>query len=179
MTESTTAATSPTREYIARNYGSTLKEIFSTASTAWQLMSETKAATLKPSAMVAISPKAAEAHRQTERIRPYICFLFDDQSEGAERKRESIKNAINLIYTFSTSPLPIPIASIGDQNSSLFIKEGDFYGDLELAGNSIEYFLKWKDADGSEKEAYGEEELEGDRIPPKLLYHLYSHLLRA
>lgn len=179
MSNNTNAASAPTRDYIARNYVSALKEMLSTASTAWQLISETKASSPKPNAIVAMSPKAAEAHRQSARIRPYICFLSDEASEDAERKQEGIKNAINLIYAFSTSPLPIPIASMGEQNSSLFIREGDFYGDLELAGDTIEYFLKWTDADGAENEKYGEELIEGDRIPPTLMYHLYSHLLRT
>ncbi|NUQ19288.1 MAG: hypothetical protein HOP95_12730 [Sphingomonas sp.] len=178
MSDDTKAAIAPTRDYIARHYTSTLKEMLSTASTAWQQISETKAATQKPSAIIAISPRAAEAHRQSSRIRPYICFLSQDKSEEAERKRESIKNAINMIYTFSTSPLPLPIASMGEDYSSLFIREGDFYGDLELSGGFVEYYLKWTDPDGKEREEFGEEAIEDDRIPPKLLYHLYSHLAR-
>lgn len=175
-TNSTAHRSVPTKEYISNHYRPMVREILSSASAGWQLISATKAATQAGTAIVAQCAKAAEAQRQSARIRPYIQFLADDPSESAQKKRESVSQAIGLIHTFSTTPLPVPIASLGDDHSTLFINHCGFYGDIELDGENLEYFLRWTDPDGTEKEEYGEEPAEGDRIPPKLLFRLYSQL---
>lgn len=177
-TNSTATRNVPTRDYISKYYRPMMQEVLSSAAAGWQLISTTKAATQGSAAIVAQCPKAAEAQRQSARIRPYIQFLADDPSENAQKKRESISQAIGLIHTFSTTPLPMPIASLGDDHSTLFISHNDFYGDIELDGDNLEYFLRWTDPDGTPREEYGEESAEGDRIPPKLLFRLYSQLVR-
>ena len=137
--------------------------------TAWASSSN-----LSRPAVVRKSPKAAEADRQIERIRSLL-VLYDEHGEHRAKLSESIGTSISLLNSFVTLPLPIPVASDGeDDGTSLFINTDELYGDLEISGNTIEYYLRSK-LGGQETEIYDIEEAEEGRIPPRLLGRLYTH----
>lgn len=124
------------------------------------------------------SVAALEAGRQIDRLKPYLKWAGGRSDESQARLKGSITSAINLLCGFSSSNLPIPTASVADENSSLFLTAPGIYGDIEISDDKAEYFLKWTDADGATREIIDEEPIEGERIPPKLLVHLFHKFAR-
>lgn len=125
-------------------------------------------------AVVRKSPKSAEVDRQVERIKSLLA-LYDENNEQRAKLVESIGTSVALLHSFVTLPLPIPVASDGeDEGTSLFINTSELYGDLEISGKTVEYYLRSK-LTGQESEIYDVEEVEEGRIPPRLLGCLYTH----
>lgn len=124
------------------------------------------------------SEKAFEAKRQIDRLKSLTCV----HSSGSEEDNlclDSITSSISLIGSFLTSPVPIPVASSGsDGATTLFFEDDDFYGDLEVRGKFVEYYIKYAEKDGS-KEVYETEPLGNGYIPPKLLTCLFSYYARG
>jgi hypothetical protein len=77
-----------------------------------------------------------------------------------------------------TGPIPVPVAGWKPEGPSLFFDQEGFYGDLEIAGNNIEYFLKWVE-DGVPKEVFGAEDVSEGYLPPNLLAYLYHVFARS
>ena len=130
---------------------------------------------LAPPAFHQESQKAAEARRQIERVRllSHRCSLVPDPG-AAEQVRKSVESCIALIGSLLTSPIPIPIASGGeDCGASLFFHGNGLYGDLEINGQTIEYYLKSTTEDGIQ-EIFDSETIDDGFVPPKLLGHLFS-----
>ena len=126
------------------------------------------------SAIYHVSEKSAEAQRQIDRIRS-LWDLCQGDDETSQKCINSVSSAVSLIGAFLTSPIPIPVASAGeDGQTSLFIDGENFYGDLEINGDSIEYYIKF-DTDGDSVEYFNSEKIEDGFIPPKLLTHLFYH----
>lgn len=125
-------------------------------------------------AIVRKAPKAVEVDRQVERI----TGLLETHKEAGDQSAklvESIGTSIALLHSFVTLPLPVPIASDGeDDGASLFIETEHLYGDLEISGKTVEYYLRSK-ANGFQSEIYDIEDVEDGRIPPRLLGCLYTH----
>lgn len=137
--------------------------------TAWAITSN-----LSRPAVVRKAPKAAEVDRQVERI----TSLLEAHRQGSDQSAklvESIGTSIALLHSFVTLPLPVPIASDGeDDGASLFIDTEHLYGDLEISGSTVEYYLRSKTGD-FQNEIYDVEDVEDGRIPPRLLGCLYTH----
>lgn len=124
-----------------------------------------------------VSEKAAEAQRQIDRIRSISTTCLDDSAES-KNKAESVGTTISLITALLTGPVPIPVASRGEGTiASLFFDGNDFYGDLEVNGKSVEYYIKAKRGD-SEFEIFDVEDVKDGYIPPRLLAHLFAHYAR-
>lgn len=139
------------------------------ATTAWASTSN-----MSRPAVVRRCPKSAEAERQAQRIKGLLT-LYDKDDEHRAKLVESIGTSIGLLHSFVTMPIPIPVASDGeDEGTSLFINTDELYGDLEISGKTIEYYLRSK-LSGQESEIYDVEEVEEGRIPPRLLGCLYTH----
>ena len=133
--------------------------------------------TVSRPAIYAISEKAIEANRQVERVKS-LRSMCTAESPMDDVQIESIASAINLIGSFLSSSLPIPVASSGsDGGTTLFIESDDFYGDIEIRGKVIEYYLK-SYRNNKQVEIFDNEELEGGYIPPKLLTNLFAHYAR-
>jgi hypothetical protein len=122
------------------------------------------------------SPKAAEANRQVERLKLAKDFA---EAKGMAVDTDGLVSSILLLQNLVTGPIPVPVASWDPESgASLFITQGDFYGDLEVSGNTIEYFLRW--TEGQEpQEVYDSEQIEDGRLPPRLLTHLFSSFART
>lgn len=123
-----------------------------------------------------ISPKAAEAARQIDRLKSAKNFA---EESGEPFDAEGLVSSILLLQNLSSGPIPIPVAGWDlEGGPNLFFSEDGFYGDLEINGKTIEYLLKWNDQQGS-VEIYDSEEIEDGRIPPRLLMHLFTSFARA
>ena len=121
------------------------------------------------------SKKAVEAFRQIERARTLStrCSGLNDPAAEA-MQRTSVESCIALISSLLTSPMPIPIASGGsDCGASLFFNGDGLYGDLEIKGRVVEYYLKSRTEAGTQ-EIFDSETIDDGFIPPKLLGHLFS-----
>lgn len=122
------------------------------------------------------SHKAAEAQRQISRtqVLQHRCDEMENP-DAQKRMSASIETCISLLSSFATVPLPIPVASSGrDCGTTLFFQDGNIYGDLEINGKSVEYYVKSTKAGEEDIAYYDTEEIEEGFIPPKLLYHLLS-----
>ena len=134
-------------------------------------------ATVCRHAIYATSEKALEANRQIERVNS-LKAICKAASAADQVQIESIASAIDLIGSFFSSRFPIPVASSGsDGGTTLFIESDDFYGDIEIRGKLIEYYLKSR-RNNKEIEIFDNEELESGYIPPNLLISLYAHYAR-
>jgi len=136
-------------------------------------------AALPLSAIHRSSEKAIEAQRQIERVQSLNALCsFGPQTTEDEERVESIASSVALLSSFITSPIPIPVASSGtDLGTTLFFGDDDFYGDLEIKGKSVEYFLKIK-RNGAENEVFDTEEIKNGFVPPRLLSCLFAHYAR-
>ena len=127
--------------------------------------------------IVQISPKAQEAQRQIERVRSLASIPEDDASTLTVREK-SIVSTISLIQSCFSGPLPIPVASSGSEGgATLFFETDGIYGDLEINGSTVEYYLRCSRA-GEVVEVYDSEEIEVGYFPPKLLTALFSFYVR-
>ena len=144
-----------------------------TGQTAWGLSDATPQA-----AIYCRSEKAVEAQRQIDRVRSLSVLCKTSSGQDDKQQLESIASSVALIGSFLLSPMPIPIASSGSDNrTTLFFQDENFYGDLEINRNEIEYFLKRKTNEGP-IEIYDCEEIEDGKVPPRLLMFLFSHYAR-
>ena len=97
-----------------------------------------------------------------------------DSADAKEQQRESMNTCISLINMLVTGPIPIPIASSGSEcGATLFFQDDHVYGDLEINGNLVEYYLKEKTDDGF-REVFDSESVTDGFIPPRLLGHLFA-----
>lgn len=125
------------------------------------------------SAIYQISEKCFEAQRQIDRIKSLSSTCADNTADN--NCLESISSTVSLISAFLTSPVPIPVAGSGEEGeTALFLKDDDFYGDLEISGNTVEYYLKFSSG-MSDLEFFDSEEIQDGFIPPKLLTRLFLH----
>ncbi|MGN6691722.1 MAG: hypothetical protein ACTHJU_12340 [Sphingopyxis sp.] len=125
-------------------------------------------------AVVQICEKSAEAQRQIERVRSLSSLCLNDKA-NSDKCLSSISSTVSLIGAFLTSPIPIPVASGDDEgDTSLFLEGEGIYGDMEISGKQIEYYLKFE-RDGHSTEYFGTEDIEDGFIPPKLLTRLFYH----
>jgi hypothetical protein len=121
------------------------------------------------------SKKAVEAFRQIERARTLStrCAGLNDPA-AEEMQRISVESCIALISSLLTSPMPIPVASSGSEcGATLFFNGAGLYGDLEIKGRIVEYYLKSTTEAGTQ-EIFDSETIDDGFIPPKLLGHLFS-----
>lgn len=125
------------------------------------------------------SVKLDECSRQLERIRTFKEWMKTIDLKDSERDwlLKSLKTASNIIECTVHTPAPIPIASatVGE-GASLFINDGFLYGDIEIDGSEVEYFLK--PSDKLSDEIYDVEETIEGRLPTKLLAALYMTYAR-
>ena len=127
-----------------------------------------------PPAIFHISEKSAEAQRQIERVKS-LSQICEGDGDTLNKCFVSISSTVSLINAFLTSPIPIPVAGSGeDGEASLFLGDEDFYGDLEISGNVVEYYIKSSSGD-KRVELFDSEKIEDGFIPPKLLSHLFLH----
>lgn len=125
-------------------------------------------------AVYAQCTRSAEANRQVGRVRNLLALEIGDEDRRA-KLIESVGTSVALLHSFVSSPAPIPVASDGDdEGTSLFIESDKFYGDIEISGHTIEYYIRSKNGD-DEIEHYDIEEVENGMIPSRLLGCLYSH----
>lgn len=118
------------------------------------------------------APKMAEATRQIERLT--IARQYAENRDNALDDVEGITSCMSLLGHFAVGPIPVPVASwTAGEGPSLFITTDNFYGDLEVEGNQIEYFLRWDQA-GQPVEIFDTETVNEGRVPPRLLAHLFS-----
>lgn len=130
--------------------------------------------TAKPTAIYCGHFKASEATRQMERVRQINERVMSDQDTSALQVK-SIASTISLISNMIVGPIPIPVASSGeDGEATLYFDDDVLYGDIEIRGDRIEYLLKTKGGD----EIFDEEEIESGLIPPRLLFNLYCNYIR-
>lgn len=129
-----------------------------------------------PSVIESSTAGTIEARRQESRLHPFL--VFKKENEHRDDLRKSITNTIGLLYSFAVSNLPIPTASVADDNASLFICMPNYKADMEIGTHSIEYYIKNEDEPDGENELYGIEPLEKGRIPPSLLLCLYKQFAR-
>jgi hypothetical protein len=121
------------------------------------------------------SPKAQEAKRQFERVRMVGFSTSDLDEDGKALLASSISNSVSMLGHMINGPIPIPVAGRGEEGgTTLFFDEADFYGDLEVNGSTVEYFVRLA---GTEE--FGAEEIVDGRVPPKLLGLLYRGFARA
>ncbi|WP_300536948.1 hypothetical protein [Sphingosinicella sp.] len=124
-----------------------------------------------------VSQKAVEAHRQIERVKSLIQLEFQEKAIQ-EKTIESIASSVFLIGSFLTGPMPIPVASSGSNGgTTLFFGEDEFYGDLEVNGRFVDYYLKFE-MNGDPVEVFDTEEIPEGSVPPKLLTCLFTHYAR-
>lgn len=130
---------------------------------------------LAPRAMIVRDdPRTAECRRQMERLK-WVREAGDDADPNYGRLLESIQSSQDLLCHIVALPLPVPIASNGEEGcTSLFFDFDGLYGDVEVNGNRVEYYLKSANLPGT-GEVIGEEEIADNRIPPNLLIHLFAH----
>lgn len=132
------------------------------------------AACIPTSAVVQICEKSAEAQRQIERVRSLSSLCLNNKA-ASDKCLSSISSTVSLIGSFLSSPMPIPIASgDGEGDTSLFLEGEGVYGDMEISGKRMEYYLKFE-KDGNSTEYFGTEDIEDGFIPPKLLTRLFYH----
>ncbi|MBY4636442.1 hypothetical protein K5P26_04720 [Sphingopyxis sp. XHP0097] len=125
-------------------------------------------------AVVYVCEKSAEAQRQIDRVRSLSAICINNRI-SSEKCLKSVSSAVTLIGAFLSSPIPIPVASGSeDGDTSLFLDDDGVYGDIEISGTQVEYYLKI-DRNGNEMEYFGTEEIEDGFIPPKLLTRLFYH----
>lgn len=123
------------------------------------------------------SEQSEEVDRQINRLKPYLsCYNNDDQH--SIEMRNNITTAIKVMHNFAAGPFPVPMLSLGDSNSTLFIKTDDVYGDIEIKNGVMEYLLE-ECSEGEKKSYYGEEDIENERLPKKLLVLLYKAFART
>lgn len=130
--------------------------------------------TLQP-AYVREDPKATEAQRQIARARSIAHRSVDlEDPEAQETQRKSIETCISLIWSLMTGPIPIPVASSGEEcGATLFWQGSGVYADLEISGDTVEYYLK-SITDEGEQVVFDTETVEYGFVPPRLLAHLFS-----
>lgn len=139
----------------------------------------TATATRPPKAIYQVCEKAVEAQRQIERLKS-LTVLYNNEAVCDDNldNLQSIATSVSLLGSFLSSPIPIPVASRNsDCGSSLFFDEDGFYGDLEIKGDFVEYFIKSSRND-AELEIFDTEKVESGFIPPRLLTVLFSHYAR-
>lgn len=140
--------------------------------TAWAITSP-----MSRPAIHQVSEKAVEANRQIERVKS-IASICKKGGAIDDVCLESIASSVTFIGSLVTGQIPIPVASSGsDGCTTLFFDDDDFYGDLEIRGKSIEYYIKSKTR-GKDVEVFDSEDMENGFIPPKLLIHLFAHYAR-
>lgn len=164
------------REYAQQQYAPAAAHVFSSVSNAVEhcFRSFGSSTQLQSPVYVACTySKAEEAARQIGRLKPYLS-LGEQDSE----RDKNIYTAIGILNNLCVGPLPVPVASIGDENSTLFYDRPNFYGDIEIKDNKAEYYLRWRDND-KDKEIYGEENINNEFLPINLLAHLYQHLAKS
>jgi hypothetical protein len=176
LLDAPTAVSRSIRKYIGENYRANFGNIASSIAVGLDRCTGSTVSA-KPFSSTSYArhvrtPKSIEVDRQINRIKPY--YTQDDDLLNV-----SIQSTIALLYNFASGPIPVPVASIGDSNSSLFFDCGNFYGDIEINGKRAEYYLKLRDRVGDEAEIYGEEDIEGERVPPKLLVYLYQNFAKS
>lgn len=116
--------------------------------------------------------KTVEARRQIDRLRSIATAQYYADNPLT---LSSIESTSGLIQAFASGPIPIPIASTGeDGGTTLFFGDDDFYGDLEVNGANVEYYIKYNSKEG-EIEVFDNEKIESGYVPPKLLGALYSY----
>jgi hypothetical protein len=124
-----------------------------------------------------MSEKALEANRQIERVKS-LASLCKSGTRSDQDCVVSIGTSVALIGSLICGPVPIPVASSGESGcTSLFFGDLNFYGDLEVRGKFIDYYLKGK-SKGADIEVFDSEEVKNGQVPPKLLFHLYTHYAR-
>jgi hypothetical protein len=125
-------------------------------------------------ARVYVSSKVQETGRQVARVQS-LQSDFEAGSAEAKLLSESIASSISILNSLVPMPIPVPIAAGGDSTSTtLFFEDAEFYGDIEISGNEMEYFLKHRFG-GAPMETYDVETVELGKIPPRLLARLFSH----
>lgn len=122
-----------------------------------------------------VSPKAIESRRQIERVKSVLAL------EEVKQNREyldGVKTTIALLQGLSLGPVPVPVASwCSGKGASLFFEADDFYGDLEIYGNTVEYYLQ-SGAFQPCHEVLESEEIEEGKFPPRLLAFLFQRFAR-
>jgi len=122
------------------------------------------------------APKSVEAGRQINRLA--AARSFAEGRHVREDDIESINACVSMIGHFASTPVPIPVASwTAGKGASLFFDMDGFYGDLEVDGTEVEYFLKWSDGT-HQQEVFDSEAVEDGKIPPRLLVHLFKVFAR-
>lgn len=124
-------------------------------------------------AVVQADQKSVEAQRQVERLKSLS--LYYDDADDCERRAESVLSAVSLLGALIPGPIPIPVASCGvEGGASLFISSENFYGDLEIIGKNVEYYIKFN-CKGKGVEYFDTEEIKEGFVPPKLLSRLFHY----
>lgn len=130
-----------------------------------------------PASYSVMSQQSQEVSRQIGRLKPYLtCFESEDEESIA--MRENINSAIGILHNFASIPFPVPMLSLGHENSTLFIKTDNVYGDIEIKNGNVEYLVE-ENSGGQKSSYYGEEKLEAGRLPSKLLVLLYKAFART
>lgn len=130
-----------------------------------------------PASYSVMSQQSEEVSRQISRLKPYLtCFEAEDEESNA--MRENINSAIGILHNFASIPFPVPMLSLGQENSTLFIKTDNVYGDIEIKDGNVEYLVE-ENSGGQKSSYYGEEKLEPGRLPSKLLVLLYKAFART
>lgn len=128
-------------------------------------------------AIYAFTEKSAEAARQIERIKS-IASTCQNDGENSEMRRDSFASSISIITSLLSGPIPIPVASRGEEGcASLFFEGEGFYGDVEIKGKFLEYYLKSM-KNGFTRETFDCEEIKDGYIPTRLLTNLFMHFAR-
>lgn len=119
-----------------------------------------------------LSPKSAEVQRQIERLVSFRRWL-EEGSENQEKAFASINTAIRILNSTLYSQTPVPVASTNSAGTaSLFIDDAQIYGDIEINGNEIEYYIKGKI--GDQREIFDVESMPSELMPANLLGIMYK-----
>lgn len=173
---------SASAQYLIRHHASSLGSelarsiLTSTLSDVWRNACLSTMAIVEPAGRVN-SWKYQESLRQADRLSSIREWYGKVQSaEMAMKTAVSCKNAVALLNSAISSPAPVPIASANEEGgASLFIDDSIIYGDIEINGEEVEYYLKSK---VDNKEYYSIEKMNTDLPPPGLWGLLFGAYAR-
>ena len=121
---------------------------------------------------LAFHHKAAETARQIDRIKPYL--LWADESSEATIDKESLNQTIGLLNLLSSTPSPVPMLAIDNDGLASFYLSCDGHSiEAVIENNELEYLYSL-----GENDQFHNEKIENGKIPPKLLYFLYSQFAK-
>ncbi len=138
---------------------------------------------ISPSVYTCTAPvdqtKSVEVIRQARRLDAYREWASREARESIDISEltKSIETAQKLLNHTLSTPIPVPVASTGaDGSANLLFSDSQVYGDIEIQGDDIEYYLKEKGL--KVRETYSSEVVSDNKLPYGLFAILYAMYAR-